>query len=80
MFSRPVKKQKGQIFLYISDCFRKPHPMSWFGVLAYIIHLITGTSLSEDDFRPTDLAIILSSWSQISRIVREYQPINIQSL
>ena len=52
-------------------------------VLAYIIRQITGKSFSEDDFQPTELAIILSfvvSDFPPIRIVRENEPINIQPL
>ena len=46
--------------------------MTWFGVLFYIIRQIKGTSFPEDDFRPTKLAIILSSWSRISHQFASY--------
>ena len=72
LFSLSVKKQKGQSFLHLFGCFRKLP--TWVG--AYIIHQITGTSFSEDDFRPTELEIILSSWSQISHQFVWYESIN----
>ena len=50
--------------------------MSWLGVLAYIIRQIIGTSFSEDHFRSTELAIILSSRFRISNRFASYESIN----